>query len=372
MKNMILIVDDNPKNLQLIGAVLNPYYQLLLANNGEKAIKTAELRMPDIILLDIMMPGMSGYEVCTKLKENDKTKNIPVIFLTAKTEESDISIAFDIGGVDYITKPFKIQEVLARIKTQIDLIESQRIQKGQNEELKKIIANRDKFFSIIAHDMKSPFQGFIGITELLCEEIAGFPNKELISLTKGLNANANNLYKLLSNLLDWARMQQDAISFNPIVILLSELVSVNIAQIIKRGEQKGINIINEIQQNQTVYADEAMLNSVLRNLLSNAVKFTNRGGEIKIYSKVTDDNMIEVAVKDNGIGMPEQLIKRLFKLEEKVGRNGTDGEGSSGLGLMLCKEFVEKNGGKIRVESQENLGSTYYFTLPQINKNKNL
>ena len=211
------------------------------------------------------------------LKENEKTREIPIIFLTAKTEESDISAAFEAGGVDYITKPIKIKEVLVRIKTHLNLKEARETQQKQNEELKKIVANRDKFFSIIAHDLKSPFQSFIGLTEVMAEQINNFSKAELIVSSKELNTCANNFFKLLTNLLEWARMQQGVLVFNPVEINLSEAVIRNINLIIKRGEQKGIEIITEVPENQKVYADQDMFNSILSNLLSNALKFTNRG-----------------------------------------------------------------------------------------------
>jgi len=254
------------------------------------------------------------------------------------------------------------REITERKKTEL-------IIQQQNKELQELNATKDKFFSIIAHDLRSPFQGFMGLTEVMAEDITRFSLTELSNLTKGMNSSANNLYKLLLNLLDWAQMQQGVESFNPIEIVLSEIVSQNIDLIIKRGEQKGIDIIIEIPENQTVYADEAMLNSILRNLLSNAVKFTRQSGKIHLLSKETENKMIEFSVTDNGIGMTDDFCKKLFKIEEKVGRKGTDGEKSTGLGLLLCKEFVEKHGGKIWVESRENLGSTFYFTLPSPDKN---
>ncbi|MCX6151901.1 MAG: PAS domain S-box protein [Ignavibacteriales bacterium] len=234
----------------------------------------------------------------------------------------------------------------------------------QNNQLQELNATKDKFFSIIAHDLRSPFQGFIGITQLMADDITRFSLTELSNLTKGMNNSANNLYKLLLNLLEWARMQQDAVSFNPVEIVLSEIVTQNIDLIIKRGEQKGIDIISEIPLNQKVYADEAMLNTILRNLLSNAVKFTKQGGKIVVRSNQTENNTVEISVTDSGIGMSLDLCNKLFKMEEKVGRIGTEGEESTGLGLLLCKEFVEKHNGSIHVESKENEGSKFTFSLP--------
>jgi len=162
-------------------------------------------------------------------------------------------------------------------------------------------------------------------------------------------------------------MQRGSVSWNPKEINLAELVSENIDIINKQGEKKGISLIMNIPVDKKVLADEAMLNSIIRNLISNAIKFTSNGGKVTVQAKTDDCNMVEVSINDCGIGMSSTLSDKLFKLEEKVGRPGTDGEESTGLGLLLCKEFVEKHGGNIWVESKENIGSTFYFTIPQKN-----
>jgi len=234
-----------------------------------------------------------------------------------------------------------------------------------NEELKELNNTKDKLFSIIAHDLRSPFIGFIGLTEMMAEGVVNFSQEELSNLSKEMQKSAEDLLKLLTNLLDWARMQQDNIILSPIKIELSEIISQNINLMTVRSEQKKVEIICDIVNNQTVYADEAMLNSILCNLLSNALKFTSKGGKVIVKSKETNNDMMEISVIDTGIGMPTELCSKLFKIDEKVGRKGTEGETSTGLGLMLCKEFVEKHGGKIWVESQINMGSTFNFTLPR-------
>ncbi|MDP4116693.1 MAG: ATP-binding protein, partial [Bacteroidota bacterium] len=155
------------------------------------------------------------------------------------------------------------------------------------------------------------------------------------------------------------------VSFQPTEISLSDVVSRNIKLISNRGAEKGIEIINNVPIGQSVYADEEMLNSLLRNLLSNAVKFTKQGGKVIVKSRTIEDEMIEISVTDSGIGMPENLHKNLFKIGEKVGRKGTDGEETTGLGLLLCKDFVEMHSGRIWVESEEGKGSTFSFTLPR-------
>ncbi len=235
------------------------------------------------------------------------------------------------------------------------------------DKLEKLNTEKDKFFSIIAHDLRSPFQGFIGLTEIMVEEINILSKNELSEMSSDLNKSANSLYKLLQNLLEWSQMQKGSINFAPKEWKLSEVVWQSYENMIQRANQKGIKLENKIPASINVHADEKMINTVVRNLLSNAVKFTRADGMVKISAREIENKMVEVSVTDTGVGLSEVNLKKLFKLDEKVGRKGTDGEPSTGLGLLLCKEFVEKHGGKIWVESRENEGSTFYFTLPSAN-----
>jgi signal transduction histidine kinase len=180
--------------------------------------------------------------------------------------------------------------------------------------------------------------------------------------------SADNLFKLLHNLLEWALIQSGSASLALKDILLSDIIAENVEAIKLRSELKGISINNLVTNQIHAYADEKMVNSVLLNLLSNAVKFTNRNGTVTVSAKEIEDQMIEISIKDTGVGMPKSMVDKLFILGEKTGRHGTDGELSTGLGLMLCKEFTDKNGGKIWVESEEGVGSTFHFTLPSGNK----
>ncbi len=236
--------------------------------------------------------------------------------------------------------------------------------KISNKGLLKLNAEKDKFFSIIAHDLKSPFSGFLNLTELMADSTEKYSLAEFAEYSKTLNEAARHLYKLLENLLEWAQMQKGSISFLPKEFNLSTIALQNIEIISQRALQKKITIINEIPDSEIVYADEKMIGTVLRNLISNAVKFTRTGGRIIAKSERTFNRTLTVSVADNGVGIPENDLARLFKIEEKVSSRGTEDEPSTGLGLILCKEFVEKNGGKIWVESKEGVGSTFYFTLP--------
>ena len=236
-----------------------------------------------------------------------------------------------------------------------------------NEQLKELIATKDKFFSIIAHDLKSPFLGFLGLTELMADKTSTFTPEEFLNTSKLMHLSANNLYKLIENLLAWAQIQTGTINCIPQEFNLFNLVKQNIEIINQRALQKEISLINTITNNYTVYADVKMTDTVFRNLLSNAIKFTSAGGRIIVSAKEIEDKIVEICITDTGIGMSKEICEKLFRIEEKVGRIGTDGEASTGLGLLLSKEFVNKNNGKIWVISEDGKGSTFYFTLPKIN-----
>ncbi|MDR3668747.1 MAG: ATP-binding protein [Ignavibacteriaceae bacterium] len=239
----------------------------------------------------------------------------------------------------------------------------------KNEELKKANDQKDKLFSIIAHDLRSPFQGFLGITQSLAENADSYTGEELSNLFVKMHQTADNLFSLLKNLLEWTQMQKGSMSFQPKEFSLTDLITENILALERRSEQKGIKLINNVPKNVNAFGDEKMIGSVILNLISNAIKFTNREGKVTIsLQNRADNNIIEISVNDTGTGMPASTVENLFKVGEKVRSVGTDGELSTGLGLLLCKEFVEKHNGKIWAVSELNTGSTFSFTLPSNNK----
>ncbi|HPN37614.1 MAG TPA: PAS domain S-box protein [Melioribacteraceae bacterium] len=230
--------------------------------------------------------------------------------------------------------------------------------------LEKINSEKDKLFSIIAHDLKSPFQGFLGLTELLANDFNSITGEEMQELFGQFNDSTKRLYNLLSNLLDWSRVQRGMITFEPKIVDLSSVIKQNISVLSQSIKNKNIIIKNNIQYNFMVFVDEKMINSVIRNLLSNAVKFSMINSEVVISILNFDETFVTVAIKDEGIGIPEEVFSKLFIIGEKVGRKGTLGEESTGLGLLLCKEFIELHNGKIWVESEIEKGSKFYFSLP--------
>ena len=234
----------------------------------------------------------------------------------------------------------------------------------KNEELKKTNAEKDKFFSIIAHDLRSPFNSFLGLTQYMAEESKDLTPEVIQRFAVTMKDSATNLYNLLENLLHWARMQQGLIPFNPDFIELISVFEESLLSIREPAKVKGIEFAINIPDHMKVFADRNMLLTVIRNLVSNAVKFTPVGGKMTISATLTSKKTIQISIQDTGIGMDQNMIDNLFLLNSQTNRNGTAGEPSTGLGLLLSKEFTENNGGKIWVESEVGKGSTFYFTIP--------
>ena len=235
---------------------------------------------------------------------------------------------------------------------------------AKNEELQRLNAEKDKFFAILAHDLRSPFNTLLGFTQIMVEDLSELNPEEIKKMAKAMRTSATGLYSLLENLLVWSGSQRGTTSFVPVQFLLKDIIQENLKSVQESAHNKGIEIGVDIPDDLTVFADVNMIGSTVRNLVSNAVKFTPKRGEISIVAKAIPDNLAEISIKDSGIGMSDEMLGKLFHLNENIGRNGTEGEPSSGLGLILCKDFIDRNGGKIWVESEENKGSKFYFTLP--------
>ncbi|MFZ4398719.1 MAG: response regulator [Bacteroidales bacterium] len=353
----ILIVDDIPDNLRVLGDMLKGEgYKVRPVLNGTLALQVAEKEKPDLILLDIMMPDIDGYEVSKRLQENQQLKDIPVIFISALNEINDIVKAFSAGGVDYITKPFKAEEVKARVATHLKM-------RQQKLRLQELISEKVKFFSIIAHDLRGPLGGLMMLAEMMKDNSIDLSSDQKKDLTINLSDSARNIYNLLENLLQWSRMQQGQIEFRPLLISLKKSINECVTLLTESARNKSIKIEVDVNEDFDVIADTVMLQIIIRNLISNAIKFTHQGGKISIIASKDDNSSILVTVKDNGIGMEDEILNNLFRIDTKTSRPGTEGEPSTGLGLLLCKEFVEKQGGKIWAKSELNKGSEFCFTI---------
>ncbi|RKZ50646.1 MAG: hybrid sensor histidine kinase/response regulator [Candidatus Parabeggiatoa sp. nov. 3] len=357
-KKLILVVDDNAMNLKMLGSILKANgLSPAIAQSGANALKSIKRKLPDLILLDVMMPDMDGFEVCKRLKQDVDTQDIPVIFLTAKTEQEDIIQGLEVGAVDYVTKPFNPKELMTRVNTHLEL-------KAAKEGLKQALATKDKFFSIISHDLINLFNALLGLSFLLTDPNMKLGAAEKEDYIQSILKSSRQGYDLLKNLLEWSRSQTGTLKVTPAILNLSQIVDLNIAFLNEHAKNKHINIFSSIEETSLVFADENMLDTVLRNLLANAIKFTPENGQVEISAKQAQENLVEISISDTGVGIKPENIHKLFRSDVSYTTFGTHKEKGTGLGLILCKEFVEKNGGTIGVKSQEGKGSRFYIRLP--------
>ncbi|MBF0227000.1 MAG: hybrid sensor histidine kinase/response regulator [Desulfobacterales bacterium] len=358
-KETILCVDDNPMNLKFLLDFFNENeYKVSISEDGEGALKLSEFLKPDLILLDIMMPGIGGFETCRLLKLNPVTKEIPVIFVTALFDTEQKIKGLELGGVDYITKPFNTKEVLARIKTHLTI-------RKQKMELHELNATKDRFFSIVSHDLRNAFNPLLISSDILLKIIPSGNIEKILKFTNSLKNSLNTTYKLLENLLEWSRLQRGSIQYVPDNWDIKDLVMEVCVLFTERASQKEIILSNLIEEKFFVYADRSMVYTVFRNLVSNALKFTDKLGVISIYlEEFRNKNFVRIDIGDTGTGISKENLQKLFRLDEKVRGRGTDNEQGTGLGLILCKELVERNKGEIWANSEVGKGSVFSFTLP--------
>jgi len=361
-KNLtILIVDDNPENLGVLGSIIDESgYTPCFSTNGVEALRYVKEKHPSLILLDIMMPDMNGFEVCRLIKQDPTLADIPIIFLTAKTEKDDVIAGLELGAVDYVTKPFSQKELLTRINTHLEL-------QATKEKLRESLATKDKLFSIIGHDLSNIFFGLQGYAELLKtdEEMQSDIETKKRDIQKLIQV-ANEGYDLLMNLLNWSKSQTGKLRANPTTLVLKDAVYRNIELQHDQANSKNITISGVIDNNILIFVDANMFDTILRNLISNALKFTQEYGKIQITAEQVEDNLIEIVVSDTGIGIKD--IDKLFRIDIKARTHGTAGEKGNGLGLVLCKELIEKCDGTIEVNSEVGKGSKFFVRLPAKDK----
>ncbi len=360
---MILVVDDQMTNLKILSSILSKEYSLGIANSGENAMKYLENNTPDLILLDIMMPEMDGYEVCQKIKQDEACQDIPVIFLTAKTDIDDVVKGFEYGAVDYITKPFNISELKVRVRNHLNLQAARNELKKANAQLTKINQEKDRFFSIIAHDLRSPLSGFAGLSELLVEQIRANNLDMIEKYASAMQQSSKITMELLMNLMTWSRAQTGTLEYQPERLSIQGIVKENVALLRHAADEKSITIETQRIDDEEFSADKEMVGVILRNILSNAIKFTNTGGSVKISAEINAQE-VNFCVVDDGIGMNKEMLDSLFRIDTKIRRIGTNKEPSTGLGLLLCKEFVDMHGGQISVESEEGKGTKITVIIP--------
>ena len=360
----ILIVDDVTSNVLLLKILLtNEKFQICTASNGHQCVEVARSEHPDFILLDVMMPELNGFDTAVILKKDPLTADIPIIFLTALNSPSDLVHGFQVGAHDFLTKPFNKEELIMRVMHQISLVAAKRYIIEQNEKLKRIISNRDKMYSVIAHDLRSPMASIRMVLNLCVNVVTpDMVGEEIFGLLDKANRESEETHDLLDNLLKWTKSQTGRLEVAYQNLELDDIVPgvVDIFTMIAEMKKIKLQYIPS-EEHLKVRADNDMMKTVVRNFISNAIKFTPEGKGIEVYYKKSGE-FAKISVRDHGVGIAPERIDTLFHKGETT--YGTGGEEGSGLGLQLCADFARKNGGDVMVESTLGEGSTFSFLVP--------
>ena len=360
----ILIVDDVVSNVLLLKILLsNEKFQVCTANCGNMCIEQAKKEKPDLILLDVMMPDINGFDTAVILKKDPETQDIPIIFLTALNNPSDLVHGFQVGANDFLTKPFNKEELVMRVMHQIQLVAAKRIIVRQNEELRRTISNRDKMYSVIAHDLRSPMASIRMVLNLAVNVVSPETvGEEIFGLLDKANRESEETHDLLDNLLKWTKSQTGRLNVVYQDIDLDDIIPGAVDIFMMIAEMKKIDLkYIPADEKLTVHGDNDMIKTVIRNFLSNAIKFTPEGKGIEVFYKREGD-FARISVRDHGVGIAADRVESIFHKGETT--YGTGGEEGSRLGLQLCQDFARKNGGDAYVESVEGEGSTFSFTIP--------
>ncbi|MBO5057961.1 MAG: hybrid sensor histidine kinase/response regulator [Prevotella sp.] len=364
----ILIVDDVVSNVLLLKILLtNEKFQVLTANNGKVCIDVAKRMHPDLILLDVMMPELNGFDTAVILKQDEEVKDIPIIFLTALHNTQDLVKGFKCGASDFLTKPFNKEELLMRVMHQISLVAARRLIQKQYEELKATINNRDKMYSVIAHDLRSPMASIRMTLNLLVNVLSpDVIGQEMFELIDNANKETEETHDLLDNLLKWTKSQTGALHVAFQDFELNDVLPGVIDIFMMIAESKHITLNLDLgSESLEVHADKDMFNTIIRNFMSNAIKFSHEGSSIDISVSHVDD-FAKISIRDHGVGISPERIETLFSAGTSTA--GTRNEEGSGLGLQLCKDFAVKIGGDVMVESVQGEGSTFSVLIPIIKK----
>ena len=360
----ILIVDDVVSNVLLLKILLsNEKYQVCTANCGKMCIEQAKNEKPDLILLDVMMPDISGFDTAVILKKDPATREIPIIFLTALNNPSDLVHGFKVGANDFLTKPFNKEELLVRVMHQITLVAAKRLIQQQNEELRQTIGNRDKMYSVIAHDLRSPMASIRMVLNLVVSAVTPESvGQELFDLLDNANRESEEVHDLLDNLLKWTKSQTGRLTVVMQDLDLNDIIPgvVDIFTMIASTKHIKLNY-RATDAPLVVRADNDMLKTIVRNLMSNAIKFSPEESSIDIIMQPEGD-YAKISVRDHGVGISPERLGNLFKKGETT--YGTGGEEGSGLGLQLCADFANKIGGSVTVDSTLGEGSTFSVLVP--------
>src|ERR1700744_1962252 len=396
----ILLVDDNDNNLlSMEVALANNNYVFYKANSGREALRIL-LKEEDfsLILLDVKMPIMDGYEAAELIYQRDKLKDIPIIFITAHDyEEAAMFKGYQAGAVDFIRKPFNPEILRSKVAVFAELYKKNRLLKQQeeklqiinndlmqlnkdleqrvlnrtmelenlNHQLKALNLSKDKFLSVLSHDLRNPLTALLASSGKLSEDPENMEPPMIKQLAKIVHRTANRLLDQLNEVIDWAKKQSEKTNFNPKKLRLVNGITESLELLKPNAFQKSIRLENKIPKDIYVSADSLMLRSIVQNLVANAIKYTPQGGSVVINAELNKE-MVCVFVEDSGVGMTSEMKEKLFDKNNSLSSSGTNNETGTGLGLLLVNDFVTQHGGTIDVESAVGAGTVFKFTIPSV------
>ena len=354
----ILVVDDQASNVQMVGLILGTLgHEIIPASDGPTALKRVAAHVPDLILLDLLMPGMSGRDVCLQLKKHPEWRDIPVVFLSAADDKDLIVSTFDAGGVDYITKPFNQQELISRVRTQLAL-------KAARDRLKELAEDKDELLGILAHDLKNHLGGLNMSTKLLCERIRNLHDDRIQRLADNAFYSSGQLLAFVKDFLANAAAEH---RFEPQLTTVdtASTATAAIRLFEERVRHKHLQIQTDFPQQELIaLADAHAMDQIFSNLLSNAVKFSPAGK--KIFVAVRGNGLhVECSIRDEGPGFSEADKARMFRRYGRLSARPTGGETSTGLGLSIVRKLILAMNGELTCESNPGQGATFTFRLPK-------
>lgn len=380
----VLIVDDEPQALKVLKYILIDLgFDVIAVTDGKSAIEVCDTSF-DMIFLDIMMPGLNGFEVCRAIKDNPDLKDIPVIFVTALNSAYDLQKAFFEGAVDYIIKPINRLEVQSRVKNHLTLrLQSKKLIQlnekiaqslndlklsnselaTKNKDLEEVNKAKDRILSVISHDIRTPSSVIFGYSDLLISELNDMQIEEAKQVAGKIKSSSEGLIRLLDNLLLWSSAQTGRIQVSKESIDIAFAVNIALEEIDGSARDKKVDIISKIDEEIKASGDKTIFSTVIRNLISNAIKFIEPGGKILITA-FQKGEFVEIKVIDTGYGIPEEIISTILNSDSFYTSVGTNNEKGTGFGLQICKEFVKLNRGTFTIESKIGKGSVFTFTIP--------
>lgn len=367
-KELILIIDDNQANLAVAEVHLtNEGYSIITATSAKQALQLFKTITPDLILLDIMMPVVDGYELCKIIKSDAKLEDIPLIFMTALNQSKDMVKGFDYGAVDYIIKPFNKDELISRVKNHLSLLNHTKTIKLQNEKLRRLNEEKNGIIELTAHDLNNPLQAVLGFSDVLLSKIPE-EHQDLINYTLTIKSSAQKAVGIIKDLMEVNMIEQGKLKLMFDEFDVRDVLIKVIDDYLFLSAKKNQKIIyDESEDDCIIKTDVSKLERIFDNLISNAIKYSDFGGTIKISCQKVKDNLtkdtIKISIQDNGPGFTEDDKQKLFTKFAKLSAKPTADEASTGLGLSIVKKLTELLNGKIELESEFGKGANFIISF---------